>query len=899
MMASQELDSALIRSTMETILPDVRVRKLVLDLFADSIELANKGNSRSWSLATIPKGGLRLQVAYLKMAEVGRDGYVYLLVDASDLSPRAEEIVRVHRHPSAPALTDTPNTTRLLIAPDQFADALVGIREAYEKLILRVRNEATRYHQYHAPEAVQFLMDETARDLPTSPYNRSSAPSELVRRAMYSAYPDAEVRRLILNTLVDSIESANQGVPGSWSITFLNRKNIRLTVGPNSTFFLGEQEGAEPAPVSFSIASGALSRDDAELAEQLKNYTFHRPDGAISITIPVDRWHDLLPRFLPAHHALIEQTRSGKASGGAHMSREVTEFIETETVRKLPKLSVSIPNAWKISTGDKAASVKESTEGSMAALGLMSHKDASLLPQSSRDDYLRAIPSNDLAPNHGPLQIWSFITDVQVGDRVYLSENGAIRAAGVIVGEYYYERGKPNPHRRAVEWEQQGYAPLTGFTKDLSKKLSTTYMTLESLTIDQANEIDARLRKEPWPSVLPWQHTYARIFPDAGLHYTPWQQAVFFTALQTKGFVILSGISGTGKTKIAQAFAAALPQPEEGRTVEFLTVRPDWRDSKSLIGYHNPITDRYERTPFLTFLLRAVESWERRDGLAWFVILDEMNLAHVEHYFAELLSILESGRDSDGWTNEAIQLPVSTGESELPARIKLPPNLFLIGTVNLDETTHAFSPKVLDRAFAMEFSDVTFDHYSPTATQGAAGLADRDRHALLNALSRDGDYSRIDRAAIMALLAADERPRRWLETLNRQLRPHHMHFGFRVFDEIMAFVDLGLKNGLFAELRPGSDSLETAFDAAVLMKVLPKFHGSRSRLEGPLTKVLAWCFNPDEPDLGVIKSCLTQHPTPDEIESALHALEYRFPETAKRASRLLWTTYVDGFAAFG
>ena len=169
-----------------------------------------------------------------------------------------------------------------------------------------------------------------------------------------------------------------------------------------------------------------------------------------------------------------------------------------------------------------------------------------------------------------------------------------------------------------------------------------------------------------------WHAAYRKLFANEGLHYTQWQQAVFFTALQTKGFVILSGISGTGKTKIAQAFSAALPQPDDGRNVEFLTVRPDWRDSKSLLGYHNPITDRYEWTPFLRFLLRASESWKARDGLAWFVILDEMDLAHVEHYFAELLSVLESGRDDEGWTREAIHSVVrrggiAPGESQITA----------------------------------------------------------------------------------------------------------------------------------------------------------------------------------------------------------------------------------------
>ncbi|CAN0446520.1 unnamed protein product, partial [Phaeothamnion confervicola] len=254
------------------------------------------------------------------------------------------------------------------------------------------------------------------------------------------------------------------------------------------------------------------------------------------------------------------------------------------------------------------------------------------------------------------------------------------------------------------------------------------------------------------------------------------QLATFYAALQTKGFVILSGISGTGKSKLAQAFVRCLPQasalqgidealglnavpvvigtvakerddlkvpvryldfdelPELGSTREvsltidgvshlvrfthrqqqsgsryarlyvremrdliaarengvyrlvvqrdqdgaitgftlgdrlgtgrsvrvsnnlFLSVRPDWRDSRALLGYHNPLLGAYEWTEFLRFILRASENFRgpADERVAWFVILDEMNLAHVEYYFADLLSVLESGRDAEGWTREAI-----------------------------------------------------------------------------------------------------------------------------------------------------------------------------------------------------------------------------------------------------
>jgi 5-methylcytosine-specific restriction protein B len=207
-----------------------------------------------------------------------------------------------------------------------------------------------------------------------------------------------------------------------------------------------------------------------------------------------------------------------------------------------------------------------------------------------------------------------------------------------------------------------------------------------------------------------------------GFHFTPEQVTAFYAALKTKGFVILSGLSGTGKTKLAQLFAELLCpcekcQKGEGHNVcdkcthLFLSVRPDWRDSKALLGYYNPLTERYESTPLREFLLRAAKDYDQNKSNAqpYFVILDEMNLAHVEYYFADFLSVLESGRDEKGWTKESLRL-------ERIGNLPLPPNLYIIGTVNIDETTYMFSPKVLDRAFTLEFREVDFSDYPPEGT---------------------------------------------------------------------------------------------------------------------------------------------------------------------------------------
>jgi len=497
---------------------------------------------------------------------------------------------------------------------------------------------------------------------------------------------------------------------------------------------------------------------------------------------------------------------------------------------------------------------------------------------------------------------------------------------------------------------------------------------------------------------------------EGALEYTEDQIASFLTGLQTKGFVILSGISGTGKTKLIQQFATLLPathtlltsigadvtvtvkpymlkygtftvpkrsfhmlgivpdgsrrelavvfdgetdtarlspylgdgssylelalrgtlrksfmdgfqvgdkfglEPElddqgilsqltitrfndgYGSTsaqelssipvsnLLFLPVRPDWRDSKSLLGYYNPLTDAYEWTTFLRFLEQASQNYRSDDPVAWFVALDEMNLTHVEYYFADLLSVLESGRDEDGWTREAINLAYpDTLEivGDLPPHeMKLPPNVYVVGTVNIDETTHAFSPKVLDRAFSIELVDVDFSDYPPATIGEPFDLTDEQRRELLQAFTRNGRFHGIDKGDIAAYVAANPHVRDRLQRLNTVLRPYTLHFGYRVFDEIVTFLVCAGENGMFDDL--GGQA--AAFDAAVLMKVLPKFHGSRGKLESPLVAVLDWCADPEASGPTVVDIPIT---------------EFMLPKTAARVQRMLHELRTEGFTAFG
>lgn len=187
--------------------------------------------------------------------------------------------------------------------------------------------------------------------------------------------------------------------------------------------------------------------------------------------------------------------------------------------------------------------------------------------------------------------------------------------------------------------------------------------------------------------------TIGRAIRDEGLRIDDRTLRRYHLAVQARGFVILSGISGTGKTWLAEAYARAV----HGELL-LVPVAPNWNTNEDLLGYLNPIDGAYHDTTFSRFVRAAAAEWagaraENRPARPFFLVLDEMNLARVEYYFAQFLSALEvRARSGEGMLH--------LGHEEVP----LGGNLKFVGTVNIDETTHGFADKVYDRAQLIELA---------------------------------------------------------------------------------------------------------------------------------------------------------------------------------------------------
>jgi hypothetical protein len=302
-----------------------------------------------------------------------------------------------------------------------------------------------------------------------------------------------------------------------------------------------------------------------------------------------------------------------------------------------------------------------------------------------------------------------------------------------------------------------------------------------------------------------------------GFHYEPWQIAAFVTAIRTKPFVILAGISGTGKSKLPALVAAAV-----GASCRFTPVRSDWTDSGDVIGFTN-IGGKFQPGS----LLRAARDAADDATRLHMYVLDEMNIARVEHYAPELLSVIESREENENgdYRTRSLVSMLLADEDRAWLDVVIPSNFAVLGTVNMDESSHSFSLKVLDRAFTIELSTIRLTDWRPPTVAAIPASkwpisAWRPRAIQLSELKTSAEEETRITEIIETLVA-----------VNRCLEPAQLHLGHRSRNEIILFV-------LHASDIRGSFRDVDPLDLALHMKVLPRIMGGTTAVRNAVSQLL-------------------------------------------------------------
>ncbi|MBE7452140.1 MAG: EVE domain-containing protein [Kofleriaceae bacterium] len=809
----------------------------------------------------------------------------------------------------------------------------------HAKFIERAAQTAkqTPYAFAHCPAIVDFLSSKVARQLAQPAYQAVTAPTPTARSWIFQANPKLYDLRGALSALKQL----------NWAVRQHTKK---VRAGDTAYLWLSGDGGG-------LLARALVTTDPEVLPPRASEKEFRRSDefdeDELSVVLDIEAvlkapvTRDQLLSFLELEDLGFLQAAQG------------TNFpLEAKHAAILRDLSngTRAARVVKIAPGEQAKYWDECRSGGYICVGWDEVGDLTQFASFSefRKAFSTAHPST---PGHVTIkarELWT-LRSLREGDYVVANRGTSeVLAVGRVTGGYAFREDRPKyRHTVSVEWD-------TSLAGSIPEQAVWAMRTVDPVSPELAEIIFRRTptpasttatRAQPYDALRSSFHKERLYFSDETLSH-------YLLALQTKRFVILTGISGTGKTQLAlgvakhfrprlvkrvaaevpegvitirvaphmlkyrrfvmpvtlkeelfsegkiselelraghQSWTCHVSQTHEDRVAmvhfrkelfqwfqatfavgdllhlrpslegkprielvqakhtettaeldnyEVIAVRPDWTDGRSLLGFYNPISRHYETTPFLRLVLRALDEVtrakaENREPHPFFVVLDEMNLARVEHYFSDFLSAMES----DEWCVLHDQDAIEEGEDPeedaellaIPKRFKIPPNLFVTGTVNVDETTHMFSPKVLDRAFVMELHDVDLQtHGAPAVVSDDLRL---DRFGVLVSWEKPNTSDWNELGELHGGVLRDK-----LVALHERLAREHRHFGFRVANEIARFLELASEQA--------SDDLETlvgALDLAVLSKVLPKLHGTTQELRQVLHELFAFTVGEGRP----------------------------------------------------
>ena len=474
---------------------------------------------------------------------------------------------------------------------------------------------------------------------------------------------------------------------------------------------------------------------------------------------------------------------------------------------------------------------------------------------------------------HSSLAVWQFLHDMKVGDVIYVKKGlGKIIGRGVVQGDYEYdeELNERFPNKRRVHWTHVGEwdSPVGLPRKTLTRfyENSTSIFMLERLFFPDLK-----------PAIEQIPFSIDKVIKDineTGLIYTPSLIKRFAFSLMTKPFVILSGLAGSGKTQLAITFAKALVEDTDTQLCT-VSVGADWTNREPLLGFPNALqSNQYVRPESRVLDLMIEANMPENANKPYFLILDEMNMSYVERYFADFLSAMESKEAIPLWNGCLDPDSEDDDSDDTPTSIKLPSNLFIIGTINVDETTYMFSPKVLDRANVIEFK-ISADEMS----------------SFLENMKDVNPDNIISKAANMAASFVEiaskndlEKNEAAVDTLKKffgELKNVNAEFGYRSATEIFRFICQAKNNDDTANKITDDEIL----DAAIVQKLLPKLHGSRKKLDPVLKQLWKLCFKKtdSESELGI---------SSDKLPKAV------FKESADKIWRMYESASANGFTSF-
>lgn len=430
--------------------------------------------------------------------------------------------------------------------------------------------------------------------------------------------------------------------------------------------------------------------------------------------------------------------------------------------------------------------------------------------------------------------------ETQIIDMSFSSTEDANRIKRFLT-DYRWWHGGKELGRVQKDYFVSAVLSLSGLVNDSATYLSTLCELVRTRS-DLANLLRDYYNK---------QKDYVSIIEIKGYSAYRFYEA----AIKSKPFLLLAGISGTGKSRIVRELARACWdegsaefKAQKPKNFEMVQVKPNWHDSSELIGYVSRIDGvRYVIGPFLKFMVKAIQDPET----PYFLCLDEMNLAPVEQYFAEYLSVIESRkRQEDGTiTTDPIVDYSNTDEYKslidqlFPnddnlrsqyltkkggKRLSIPTNLVVVGTVNMDETTFSFSRKVLDRAMTIEMNEVNLKDGLDTRHEMIGKLGKTE---LIGEFVEGVDvYSDFQNVCDIAL--------DYLQGINDKLEGTPFKVAYRTRNEVLLYVVNNLPYNKDSKGNALSQDyvIARALDEITNMKIL-------SRIEGDETKVSASFLN--------------------------------------------------------